>query len=96
MDTLNRVEPNKGLPRAAIKPLVLDFDSRASAVRQDRKFVTALARGLDVLRAFQTRIGPMSNKELSEVTGIPKPTISRLTFTLKELGYLTQASRPRR
>ena len=93
MDTLNRVEPNKGLPRAAIKPLVLDFDSRASAVRQDRKFVTALARGLDVLRAFQTRIGPMSNKELSEVTGIPKPTISRLTFTLKELGYLTQASR---
>ena len=93
MDTPNRENMNKGLPRAVIKPLVLDFDRRATAVRQDRKFVTALARGLDVLRAFQTRIGPMSNKELSEVTGIPKPTISRLTFTLKELGYLTQASR---
>ena len=71
MDTLNRENLNQSLPRAAIKPLVLDFDHRATDVREDRKFVTALARGLDVLRAFQTRIGPMSNKELSEVTGIP-------------------------
>ncbi|HLB30757.1 MAG TPA: IclR family transcriptional regulator [Gammaproteobacteria bacterium] len=76
-----------------LKPLVLEYQERPAELSEDRKFVTALARGLDVLRAFQTRIGPMSNKQLAEVTGIPKPTISRLTFTLKELGYLTQASR---
>lgn len=81
------------LPRAAIKPLVLDYDNRTLPDKSDRKFVTALARGLDVLKAFQTRIGPMTNKDLSEVTKIPKPTISRLTYTLKELGYLTQANR---
>jgi len=34
----------------------------------------------------------MSNKELAEITGISKPTISRLTYTLKELGFLTQLS----
>jgi DNA-binding IclR family transcriptional regulator len=81
------------LPRAAIKPLVLDYDNRVFPDKSDRKFVTALARGLDILRAFQSRTGPMSNKELSEVTGIPKPTISRLTYTLVELGYLIQATR---
>ena len=75
------------------KPLVLDYQNRPAEMSEDRKFVTALARGLDVLRAFQTWIGPMSNKQLSEVTGIPKPTISRLTFTLKKLGYLTQTGR---
>jgi DNA-binding IclR family transcriptional regulator len=84
---------NTDLPRAAIKPLVLDYDSRAFPDKSDRKFVTALARGMDILRAFQSCVGPMSNKELSELTGIPKPTISRLTYTLMELGYLIQPSR---
>jgi DNA-binding IclR family transcriptional regulator len=81
------------MTRTPLKPLVLDFENRPETVGQERKFVTALARGLDVLRAFQSRIGPMSNKQLSEITGIPKPTISRLTYTLKELGFLTQANR---
>lgn len=56
----------------------------------DRKFVTALGRGFDVLRAFQLRAGSLSNKEIAELTGIPKPTVSRLTHTLGRLGYLRQ------
>jgi DNA-binding IclR family transcriptional regulator len=35
----------------------------------------------------------MSNKDLSEATGVPKPTITRLTYTLMRLGYLKQSSR---
>lgn len=54
----------------------------------DRKFVTALARGFEILRAFKPGGGPLGNQELSRITGIPKATVSRLTHTLSELGYL--------
>jgi len=90
-DTVN--SPTQSPRKDKLKPLILDFENRSTSARQDRKFVTALARGLDVLRAFQTSVGPMSNKDLAEITGIPKPTISRLTYTLKEMGYLIQTSR---
>ena len=54
----------------------------------DRHFATTLARGLEILHCF-TAEGPiLGNKELSERTGLPKPTVSRLTYTLTSLGYL--------
>lgn len=55
---------------------------------QDRQFVTALARGLEVLRAFGPSDIGLGNQELAERTGLPKPTVSRLTHTLTRLGYL--------
>lgn len=57
---------------------------------KDRNFVTALARGLDVLRCFRPGEVSLTNLDLSERTGLPKPTISRLTHTLCQLGYLVQ------
>lgn len=83
-------ELQQPLPRAALKPLVIDFEAHGLGKREDRKFITALARGLEVLRAFQSRVGRMSNKEISELTNIPKPSITRLTYTLSEMGYLQQ------
>jgi DNA-binding IclR family transcriptional regulator len=59
----------------------------------DRNFVVALARGLEVLRAFRVRDGFLGNQEISERTGLPRPTISRLTYTLCQLGYLTKVER---
>jgi DNA-binding IclR family transcriptional regulator len=56
---------------------------------RDSQFVTALARGLDVLRAFHPKDGALGNQQLAERTGLPKPTVSRLTYTLSRLGYLT-------
>jgi DNA-binding IclR family transcriptional regulator len=55
----------------------------------DRQFVTALHRGLEILRAFRPndRAG-LSNHELAERTQLPNSTVSRLTFTLLNLGYL--------
>jgi DNA-binding IclR family transcriptional regulator len=55
----------------------------------DRQFVTALHRGLEVLRAFRPTdsIG-LGNREIAERTGLPNSTISRLTYTLLKLGYL--------
>lgn len=59
----------------------------------DRKFVVALARGLEVLRCFRARDGFLTNHEIAERTGLPKPTVTRITYTLCELGYLQQNPR---
>jgi DNA-binding IclR family transcriptional regulator len=60
---------------------------------KDRQFVTALARGLEILRAFTPQQPLLGNQELAARTGLPKPTISRLTHTLTRLGYLTYSER---
>lgn len=54
----------------------------------DRQFATTLARGLEVLRCFTPLETTLGNKEISVRTGLPKPTVSRLTYTLTKLGYL--------
>lgn len=59
----------------------------------DRRFVVALARGLEVLRAFTPSEGLLGNQEIVARTGLPKTTVSRLTYTLTTLGYLTHLER---
>ena len=54
----------------------------------DPSFATTLAHGLDVLAAFRNSPGPLSNAELAAHTGLSRPTVSRLTHTLAQLGYL--------
>jgi DNA-binding IclR family transcriptional regulator len=65
----------------------------AKVANSDRSFVVALARGLDVLRAFQANDGLLGNQEIAARTKLPKPTVSRLTYTLTKLGYLTPIPR---
>lgn len=60
---------------------------------KDRNFVTALARGLEILRCFRRGDLTLTNSDFSERTGLPKATISRLTHTLCELDYLVADSR---
>lgn len=57
-------------------------------LEDDRRFVRALARGLEVLRAFDSMNLLLGNKEISERTGLPPSSVSRLTATLTGLGYL--------
>lgn len=59
-----------------------------SDTEKDRNFVTALARGLELLSCFRDDEITLTNAEFSERTNLPKATISRLTYTLCELGYL--------
>ena len=54
----------------------------------DAAFATTLAKGLVVLEAFRAGATQLGNMELSTLTGIPRPTVARLTHTLAELGYL--------
>ncbi|ABF63095.1 transcriptional regulator, IclR family [Ruegeria sp. TM1040] len=58
-------------------------------LEQDRRYANTLARGLKILRAFRPSDNGLGNLEISERTGIPRSTVSRLTFTLCALGYLT-------
>jgi DNA-binding IclR family transcriptional regulator len=58
------------------------------AEAKDRLFVTALARGLELLRCFSPGERYLGVTELSRRTGIPKPSVSRLAGTLVKLGYL--------
>jgi len=57
-------------------------------VEKDRRFVTALARGLEILECFKFEDRYLGNRQIAERTGLPKATVSRLTHTLTELGYL--------
>jgi len=54
----------------------------------DKQFATTLGRGLEILRCFTPDGTTLGNKDLAERTGLPKPTVSRLTYTLSQLGYL--------
>ena len=48
----------------------------------------ALLRGLDVLQAFGPDKERLGNAEIAAATGLPKPTVSRLTRALVDAGYL--------
>ncbi|MCK8784758.1 IclR family transcriptional regulator [Roseomonas sp. NAR14] len=78
--------------RSAVR-LIYDHHDLGPAHARDRKFVWALARGLEILRAFRPGQGALGNNELAALTGLPKPTVSRLTYTLTELGYLSYVPR---
>lgn len=65
-----------------------DHDELEEGPAQDRKFITAIGRAFEILRAFRPGEGPLGNAELCATTGLPKATVSRLTHTLVRLGYL--------
>ena len=65
----------------------------SEAHEKDRRFASTLARGLSVLRAFRASDDGLSHMEIVQRTGLPNATVSRLTFTLGELGYLSHAGK---
>ena len=64
--------------------------AEATAPSFNRKSASnrSLERGLEILRAFRPGISLIGNGELAERTGLPKSTVSRLTQTLVESGFL--------
>jgi len=50
--------------------------------------VRVLERGLQIIRAFLPANEWLTNKTLSELLNVPKPTVSRITAKLTDLGYL--------
>jgi DNA-binding IclR family transcriptional regulator len=57
---------------------------------EDRYFITALSRGLDVLACFRSGDASLSNQQIAQRCGLPKSTVTRIAYTLVKRGYLIQ------
>jgi DNA-binding IclR family transcriptional regulator len=53
-----------------------------------RQYVKSLGRGLEVLACFRKGKTLLGNQDIAARCGLPKSTVSRLTYTLSRLGYL--------
>ena len=85
---------NRGWVMAAYQSWKASGGRVNDAVRHDaRKFIVSLARGLEVLRTFTPGEGLLGNQEIAARTGLPKATVTRLTYTLTQLDYLTHLER---
>jgi len=93
----NTIQPVPSATRARRAPQAGANTGLKASYRQrakgDRQFVEALARGLAILRCFHSGDRYLGNQEIAERTGLPKPTISRLTHTLTHMGFLSQSAR---
>ena len=69
--------------------------AKSAKDQADPAFATTLAHGLDLLAAFRNRSGSLSNADLALHTGLSRPTVSRLTYTLAQLGYLKRDGKGR-
>jgi len=63
-------------------------------MKEDRHFVTALARGLEILRAFTATNPEMGTTQIAKRTGLSQPTVWRLCYTLQKAGYLCPGTDP--
>jgi IclR family pca regulon transcriptional regulator len=59
----------------------------------DREFMTTLAKGLAVMRAFNSERASMTLSETAEVTELTRATARRILRTLAALGYVAQTGR---
>ena len=66
-----------------------------TAAERGNWFATTLARGLSLVEAFGPEDLWLGNAELARRTGLSKPTVSRLSSTLIELGYLVRGDEGR-
>ncbi len=74
--------------RAPVPELISPPAPGEDPFQGDRQFVTALWRGMEILRAFHPGDGGLTNIQLSDRTGLGPSTVSRLSYTLTRLGYL--------
>lgn len=80
--------PNKDTPETA------DANDREPTIAEqidamaDPSFMTSLARGLAVVRAFSDARKPQTIAQISNKTGIPRAAVRRCLYTLQQLGYV--------
>lgn len=78
------------MPRSAPRAQPAAKTRRTSTAAEPSGTVSALERGIAVLRCFREDLRVLSNAELAAMTGIPKPTVTRLAATLVSLGLMKQ------
>ena len=58
------------------------------AESKDRQFVTALARGLEILQCFSPSKPELGTAEIADMIHLPQPTVWRLSYTMMKRGFL--------
>ena len=90
MASRSQITPAKSTARAkniaAPAPVV-------DAADGDPNFMTSLARGLAVIRAFSQHRKKLSIAQISHQTGIPRAAVRRCLHTLTRLGYVNVDAR---
>ncbi|MFM1987656.1 MAG: hypothetical protein RJA99_613 [Pseudomonadota bacterium] len=76
------------MSRAAPEPSSRRRTRETGVFVRDTPGVRALERGLLVLRAFRPGVASLTNVDIAERTGLPRATVSRLTSTLVDAGFL--------
>lgn len=70
-----------------------DIDVFSNAIDESHpQFVSSVARAFSILRCFEYGAQRLGNQDIARQTGLPKTTVSRLTFTLAALGYLSYSA----
>ncbi|WP_136415308.1 MULTISPECIES: IclR family transcriptional regulator C-terminal domain-containing protein [Oxalobacteraceae] len=82
--TENPADETGTVPAAAKKSLTIAEEIDALT---DPSFMTSLARGLAVIRAFSDQRRSLTIAQISHKTGIPRAAVRRCLHTLKQLGY---------
>ncbi len=86
-------EPTKEAQRAPSPAAASATPSRPLTIAEeidaltDPSFMTSLARGLAVVKAFSDQRRAMTIAQISHKTGIPRAAVRRCLYTLKQLGY---------
>lgn len=89
-------QSRKAAPRQEQLFWYIKFVPSPAAARPHQMFSTSLANGLKLLAAFKVGEPALGNRELAERTGLSKASISRLTYTLGEMGFLKYDAQERR
>jgi IclR family pca regulon transcriptional regulator len=79
------MQPGPEQAPTAKKPLTIAEEIEALT---DPSFMTSLARGLAVIRAFSDQRRSLTIAQISHRTGIPRAAVRRCLHTLKQLGYV--------
>ena len=81
----------KGADIVAPKAPLVTPSSEIDDLTGDPNFMTSLARGLAVIRAFTQQRRHLTIAQLSHRTGIPRAAVRRCLYTLAKLGYVVAA-----
>jgi IclR family transcriptional regulator, pca regulon regulatory protein len=75
--------PRRAIPSKTTK--IADSESRA--------YVTALARGLSVMKAFDDQNARLTLSDVARIVGLPRASARRALLTLRALGYVQSSGR---
>jgi IclR family transcriptional regulator, pca regulon regulatory protein len=80
--------PDAAASTASRRPAPLSPAREIAALNGDPNFMTSLARGLAVVKAFTEQRRKLTISQVSDRTGLPRAAVRRCLYTLEKLGYV--------